>query len=150
MRGFLACLLTFWSVQTYCVDQTAVTRAEAATVFARAEQALSTVLRLKKKPVAFAGGSGTATREEILQHLFAVYEASEPKFKFTPPLQKPAREALSFRAAKTKAIAQKLEAMGFIDRYGPLATSKSVGLMPAEFGDALGFFIARLAELTHT
>lgn len=150
MNGILALSFAFCALPSFGVRNAAVTRAEAAAVFTRTDKIVIKILHLRKKPTAFDGGAGVATREQILKQFLAVYEVAQPKFKFTPPPQKSAPSVISFKDAKTKALVQRLEVLGFVDRYGPLATSKSEGLEPQEFGDAVGYFLARLAELTHT
>lgn len=144
------CLLMIAALGATSEATAPVTRAEAAAVFAKADRVIRSVLKLPSSGAAFPTGSGIATREMIVQHFQAVYHAVEAKFTFTPPPQKSAPQFMSFRNPKTKETAVRLEILGFIDRYGPLVTSKSDGIEPAQFGDALGYFLARIAELTHT
>jgi len=117
-------------------------------VFAKTDKAMNSVLHFKKAPAAFLGGAGIATREQILAHFSAMYQASEAKFKFTPPPLKPAPEVISLKGADRNLLV-KMEVLGLVDRYGPLATSKIDGLTLREFGDTVGYFMARIAELTH-
>ena len=127
-----------------------VTQDEAAAVFTKAEHVMRDVLQIKKATPAFPKGTGPATRAQILKHFAALYAALEPKFKFSTPAQRSAPGVMSLKDPQVKLTALKLETLGFVDRYGPLVTSKSEGLLPHEFGDALGYFMARVAELTHT
>lgn len=127
-----------------------VSQVEASAVFAKADQVMRSVLQIKKAPPAFARGNGIATRGQILKYFATLYTALEPKFKFGLPHQKSAPEVISLKEPQLKQTAIRLESLGFLDRYGPLATSKSDGLQPQEFGDTLGYFMARVAELTHT
>jgi hypothetical protein len=39
--------------------------------------------------------------------------------------------------------------LGAVARVGPLATNKSDTIDAPDFGDAIGFFLARMAEITH-
>jgi hypothetical protein len=127
-----------------------VSQTEAATIFSKAEHVMKDVLQLKISTPAFPKGTGVATRSQILKHFAALYTALEPKFKFSTPAQRSAAGVISLKDPQIKLTALRLETLGFIDRYGPLVTSKSDGLLPNEFGDALGYFMARVAELTHT
>jgi hypothetical protein len=127
-----------------------VTKAEAAATFTRAQQMIKEVLRLKKDLAAFPKGPGVATRAQIIQQLHSIVTAVEPRFKVTLPKVKAESRFLSFADPTSKKLAERLEVLGFVDRYGPLATSKDEGLEPRQFGEALGFFLSRLAEYTHT
>jgi hypothetical protein len=127
-----------------------VTRTEAAAVFAKAQKIIKSVLKLKSEMAVFPAGPGLASRSQILQHFDRIRRAVEPQFRFTPPREKPAAAFISFKDPASKRLAEQLEVMGFLDRYGALATAKTDGLEPRQFGDALGFFVSRIAELTHT
>lgn len=92
-----------------------------------------------------------ATRADILKEMHRTFEMARPAFKFTP-------NAMSFDSQilavpSNHAQRKDLEFMlrwGCIDRYGPLATSKKQGFTLEEFGDSVGYLIARLSDLTHT
>lgn len=127
-----------------------VTRSEASAVFGRTQKVLKSVLKLPADIPVFSGGDGVATREQVLRHFDRISRIVEPLFKFTPPKVKAAVPYISFKDPEAKKIAERLEVMGFLDRYGALATSKAEGMDPKQFGDAIGFFVARVAELTHT
>ncbi|HVT13870.1 MAG TPA: hypothetical protein VHE55_16525 [Fimbriimonadaceae bacterium] len=150
MKRFLPFLFAVSILAGFASAEAPVTQAEAATVFTKAEQVMKSVLRYKTAAPAFQRGTGVATREQILKHFSDLMAAMKGKFKFTPPPLPSAPAYVSFKDPKTKELAVKMEALGFIDRYGPLATSKTEGLSPQEFGDALGYFMARIAELSHT
>lgn len=92
----------------------------------------------------------TATRAFIVERFVALFRVAEPKFAYTPrpakldwkrirPLEDPAQDANLRLLARWTCVAP----------YGPLTTSGG-GLSLEEFGDALGFFVARVADLTHT
>lgn len=148
MRTFLA-VLFICCAPIVVAEEKPVTQTEASAIFAHAERVILNVVQVPRKPAAYPAGAGTATREEILKHFLALYEVVKPKFKFTPPARKAAANVISVKEPQVRRIAEKLETLGFVDPYGPLVASKSEGLSPREFGDALGYFIARIAELTH-
>jgi hypothetical protein len=150
MKSFLIALLAGCAISAVAQTEPPVSRAEASAVFQKAERVMKAVLRYTEKVPPFPTTSGTATRAEILKHFLAIYRALTSKFKFTPPGQKPLLAIMSIKDPDSKKAAERLESLGFMDRYGPLATSKNEGLLPGEFGDAVGFFIARVAELSHT
>jgi hypothetical protein len=143
MKTLFALFLALCALPSFAVMEPQVTQAEAATVFAKAEQVLKSVLRHKDSPKPFPSSSAIASREQILKHFLAIYTVVQPKLKTAPSV-------ISVKSPEIKSIVLKLESLGFVDRFGPLVTSKAEGLQPSEFGDALGYFIARVAELTHT
>jgi hypothetical protein len=126
-----------------------VTQAEAAAVFTKADQVMKSVIKYKATAPAFPASTAIATRGQVLRHLNALVEAVQPKFKFKLPRQPSAPAVISFKDPALKQMAERLESLGFIDRYGPLVTSKAEGLQPDDFGDAVGYFIARIADMTH-
>lgn len=150
MKFLIPLLLALGLLPAYAACDSPVTQSEAAAVFVKAERVMKTVLQYKAPVPAFPGGASTATREQILNHFQAIFEVVKVKFKFTPPKLPAAPSVISFKAQRSRDLAQRMEVLGFIDRYGPLATSKTEGLSTQEFGDALGYFMARVAELTHT
>lgn len=149
MKCLIALCLAFGLLPAYAASQSPVTQSEASAVFAKAERVMKSVLQFKTPAPAFPKGASVATREQILNQLQAIFEVVKVKFKFTPPKLPSAPSVISFKASKAKELALRLEVLGFIDRFGPLATSKTEGLSTQEFGDALGYFMARVAELTH-
>ena len=150
MKTLIALSFALYAIPSFAVKEPQVTQAEAATVFAKAEQVLKSVLRHKDNPKPFPSSNAIASREQILKHFLAIYTVVQPKFKITGTHMKTAPSVISVKSAEIKSIALKLETLGFIDRFGPLVTGKTEGLQPNEFGDALGYFIARVAELSHT
>jgi hypothetical protein len=150
MKTLLAFTFLLCALSSFARTEAPVTQEEAATVFTKAEQVLKTVLRHKDTPKPFPSSKAIASREQILKHFLAIYTAVQPKFKITISRMKTAPSVINVKSPEIKSIAIKLESLGLIDRFGPLVTGKAEGLQPNEFGDALGYFIARVAELTHT
>lgn len=92
-----------------------------------------------------------ATRGQILNGLNRLFEMSKPEFKITPRDTKYDGNLISLpRGSSSRAIAEKLIKWGFVGKVSPLATSKSDTLSLAEFGDTMGLFLSRVADLTHT
>lgn len=89
-----------------------------------------------------------ATRAEIVGEMARLYAAAEPALRFTPV---PTRhDATKYRIdAAHRASLDKLVTIGCVGRVAPLAVGPDPSLTPKEFGDALGFFIARLAQMSH-
>lgn len=130
-----------------------VTRREAATTVARMEQIIKKVvfkmpsrgtskIPLDNKPV---------QRIEILREFNRLFELCRPKFKFTPDMT--AYDAKDFTIgndATAKSVAGKLVNWGAIGKVAPLVSSSKATVTVSEFGDAVGFFLARMSELTHS
>lgn len=128
-----------------------LTKAEMKAAFARIEKAMLLLPGLTTRKSAInVPGSGPATREEILLQMDRLFEMCRPHFKFTPPKVRNEPERLTIKSGAARKALDRLIVFGAVARVGPLATSTKPGLQLAEFGDALGFFTARMAELTHT
>jgi len=89
-----------------------------------------------------------ATRAEIVGEMNRLFRAAQPGFFFTPaPV---AHDASVFRIdAAQKSALDKLVTLGFVAKIGPLAVGPQPGLTTKQFGDALGFFMARASQLSH-
>jgi len=92
-----------------------------------------------------------ATRGEIIAEFYRLYLAAKPKFRFTPRPVKFDPKLISI--SPTENVRKPLEKMiqlGFVGKVAPLATASTPNLTLPEYGDALGFFMARIGDLTHT
>jgi hypothetical protein len=129
----------------------AVTQAEAVAVLSRAEKIMRSVLGIRGGPATtLKAGSAPVTNAQIVKEFDRLYSLAKPTFKFTPPKVKYDPKVLAANDAATKAALEKLVGWGFVARLGPLATSKKDGLSIPQFGDAIGFFLTRLSDLSHT
>ncbi len=128
-----------------------VTQSEAKEVFKKVVAHLPSLTSkaLNAGPDAIPATSKPVTRQEVLAEFDRIYAASKPAFKFTPrPLwYDPSVLALKDRASRK--ILDHLIHDGFVARVGTIATAKVDTLTPAEFGDSVGYFVARLADLVH-
>ena len=92
-----------------------------------------------------------AKRTEVTAEFWRLFQLAKPHFKFTPNAVKFKPELISIPASDPQR--KPLETMirfGFIGKVAPLATSSAPSMSIPEYGDALGFFIARMSDLTHT
>lgn len=129
-----------------------MTRAELSTTVNRVGDLLTRVLSLDPPILRLKMTGATnnpASREEVLDQFARLFRSVSPKFRIKPrPVPFPAREArIAKRALPTL---RTLVEWGCVAPVGPLATGPAATLTLSEYGDALGFFLARLAELTHT
>jgi len=129
-----------------------VTREEAKAALTKVRQIIYRVVLKKNAPNnALNVMSPICSRKELVEVLFSWFKATENEFKVTPVSvqYEPAQMSIPLGDA-TRPKLEKLVAWGFIGRVDPLATSAKQGLTAAEFGDAVGYFLCRLSDLTHT
>lgn len=131
------------------VSKSFVTVGEANTVLYQLESATRKILKVggtAKKP---AESKKEATRTQVIDGLFAIYEVARPKFRIAPNPIKFDEKVFNV-TGQSKDRLSILVRQGFVGRVSALATSKTPGLTLEEFGDAVGLFVARLADLSHT
>jgi len=127
-----------------------VTQAEFRQTVAKIEPILRRNLGLPGQTVRGASSTKPATRAEVIGTLDRWFTLAWPKFRLTPdPISFPVKRVAKFDP-KVRQQAVKLIQFGTVAPFGPLVTGKEKGLAPKELGDAIGFFLARIAELTHT
>lgn len=158
MRASLfACFLI--GVRALCLAvESPVTRGELDAVLRKAEAALVGVLQLQTglpKPIVSANqtpeSTKAATRAQTLAGLNRLFELAKPKFRFTPkPIFADTSRLTLPTDPNAKEVLLKLIRWGCVAPTGPLAAGKKDALMPEELGDALGWFLCRIAELTHS
>ena len=127
-----------------------VTQRDAAAVFAKAEQMIRSTLQLKTSLPPFAASDAGLTRDQVIGRFAQIVSLVTPKFVFNSPRLATFPSLMTFKDAHVRLQADNLAASGFVDRVGPLLTSKEPGMTASEFGDALGYFLCRVAEMTHT
>jgi hypothetical protein len=130
-------------------DSRPVTRTEANQVFAQTRQALSRGLDFyfptaAKVPL----GSEPVTREMVVAEMTQEANIMLPKAKFTPFPLACDSSVLKIEAAQ-RANLERLIRMGFVGKVGPLATGPADTITPRDLGDAIGFFVCRIAQITH-
>jgi len=126
-----------------------VTRDEAKKVIDQVDAALVNVMPSVKKTASSLSGSQPVTRAEVVSEFHRIFDAAKPEFKFTPRKISYDSSLLTLKDASAKTKLQSLIAWGCVDRVGPLATSGKDTLGVLEFGDAVGFLLARVAQLSH-
>lgn len=132
-------------------DTAPVTVAEVYATVDRLETAIRKVVLREKATYTprKVGADRPATRPEIIAEFYRLYLSAKPKFKFTPrPV--PYNAKLFTISSEAREPLEKLVKTGFIGKVAPVATGTGPGLTIEEYGDALGFFMARIGDLTHT
>lgn len=132
------------------VDQKApVTRSEAVAVFTRARKAIvaARIAQIATKP-SLALGNQPVTRDEVISEMSKIFAACKKAVKFVP--NKAKFDPSVFKVgASAKAPLTTLVGWGLVAPVGPVATGPQPGLTIPQFGDAVGFFLARISDVTH-
>lgn len=132
-------------------DTKPISNAEARQVLSRMDALLWKALELKV-PVpspTLPLNSQPVSRSAIVRELSKSFSAIKPEVKFTPPAVVFSEGSLSFSDKPTKTQAIELIRWGLLAKVGPIVTGKSTNLSVAEFGDSVGFFVARICDITH-
>lgn len=127
-----------------------VTKDEAKKILDKVDVALSTVFPTVKKSESSLAGKDPVTRAEVVSEFHRIFDMAKPEFKFSPRKLTYDSSLLTIKDPSAKSKLQSLIAWGCVDRVGPLATSSKDTLGVLEFGDAVGFLLSRVAQLTHT
>jgi len=129
-----------------------LTEAEWNRVLVKAESVVRTALELPA-PVRSAaiGTSHPVTRRGVVQGLDRLFAVVRPRMSFTP---RPRVADLTRLSPETDATHQlRLKSMlqwGLMAPVGPITLGKRERYSVAEVGDALAYFLSRVAEITYT
>ncbi|MGV3618205.1 MAG: hypothetical protein ACO1SV_22995 [Fimbriimonas sp.] len=141
--------LTRKTVKPPAATAAPVSQAEARAVFTRAEKVLRSALNLSgnaASPIAVA--AKPVTRAQVVSEFNRLYKLVEPSAKLTPRPVRFDQTRIRMTGARREELVR-LVRLGAVAPIGPLATNANDSLTVAEFGDALGFFLTRMAEITH-
>jgi hypothetical protein len=132
-------------------DLVPVTRAEARTVLATMQIRLSRGLNLKipASKVSIPDNSLPVTRPEIVHEFNRMLSLFEPKFKFTPPKVRFDPAQLTLKDPAEKPALEKLIVWGAVAKLGPIAAGSLPTVTVRQFGDAVGFYMDRIAQLAY-
>ncbi len=132
------------------VSDAPVTQQEAAQSIAIVEKAVKRVLKLKGGSTPLIKlGSSPVTRDAVVLEFKRLFEEAKPNFEIKPTMEPVDRARFTLKNPKAVEAAQILVAYGTVGPVAPLVSGSKAGMSVQEFGDALGFFLARIAELTH-
>jgi len=128
-----------------------VSQSEARTVFVKVEDLMRKSLDLPsvKPAVGIPQGSAAVKRSQVVAEFARIYQIVRPKVKFTPRNTAFDANVVKLTDAKQKANLLALIKMGAVARIGPLSVGPTDNLTVPQFGDAVGFFISRMAFMTH-
>jgi len=128
-----------------------VTKAEAAATFRRVAGLFKTVLHVNVLPqnARLAGANRPVTRAEVIAEFVRLYRAAEPVFTYTPKPVHVETSRLTFDKPSEKTGLILMIERGCVGTYGPLATGAKSTISVHDFGDAVGYFLARIGDCTH-
>lgn len=127
----------------------AVTQTEVALTMRRVETTFFRLTRLNKSLPPMTASANAAQRGEILTRMVRLVDELKGEFKFTPK-RIPYNASTFTVKSPARAQVERLVSWGFVAKTSPLVTGTKETLTTAEFGDAVGLYITRLADLTHT
>jgi len=127
----------------------AITQSEASMVFTRIERTFFRLSKINRTLPPLPRSNRAATRSEMLTRMVRIVDELKSEFRFTPKRIPYDASTLTVKAP-ARAQVERLIAWGFVAKTGPLVTGTQETLNPVEFGDAIGLFISRVADLTHT
>lgn len=127
-----------------------MTQAEAKAIFSRITDNLPAIVEkpVTLKPTALTDSDQPVTHEQVVLELDRIYTAMKPSFKFTPRPVWYDASVFSIKAGPARTSLERLVREGYVARVGPLAASTG-NLDVMDFGEAVGTFISRLAEVCH-
>lgn len=124
-----------------------VTDTEARAIFTKLNAVAKDVLPgFRSAEPAIPNRTTPVSRVAVLAEFHRVVRSAEPFYVFT--LTPVKFEANRIRVKSPHA--QTLVRGGYIAPYGPLTTGTQDRLTARQLGDAIGMFLARMAEVTHT
>lgn len=121
-------------------------------VMNRVDKTVRVVLKVEGNTTTRTGQARAATRAEMIAEFDRIMTLARPRFRGRPIRQVVDQPLIDGRnpAPETRAQLKRLIEWGFVGPVSPLATEPSQTLTPKQFGDALGYFMSRLADVTHT
>jgi len=127
-----------------------VSEAEADATFQHVADLFKAILHINVTNSHAKSSTALVTKAEVVAEMTRFYKAAQPAFTLTPKLVKVDLPRVTIDKPSEKANLIMLIERGCVGNYGPLATGKTNSLSVQEFGDAVGYFLCRIAECTHT
>lgn len=150
MRHLFTCGASLILASVLASPADVVKRSDALTVLRKMDLTACEVLRIPYQSPTHAVPADTkpVMRTEIVDFYHQLFLKAKAKFKFAPVLIKGDMTRISLTGLD-KSKASELVQWGFVPPVAPLLTSKRADITVQQFGDSVGYFMARLAELTH-
>jgi len=131
--------------------QATVTQGDLAEATFKLQSAMAHVLKLPepKAKQSFPSPEQPASREMVVKEIWRLYTYAEPKFTLEPRPEPYEAQYIRLSDAESVHDAKTLLAGGFLAEVGPVVSGPGKTLTCGALGDALGFFLLRVAECTH-
>lgn len=132
-------------------DNRPVTFLEASDVFNRAEKTVRSALGIKGQPVPQKTNmpKKPVSRKFVIERMANLLAVVKRKIRLTPAPVAYNKTVLRLNDLKLLTTLNRLVKLGLVAKLGPLATGPGDTLTPAQFGDAVGFFLARIGQITN-
>jgi hypothetical protein len=129
---------------------TVVTEGDALLVFRRAEQLLRHVTASKAvvSPIKLQSSNRPADRQKLIGEFARLYNIAKPAFKVIPSPVAVNMKVINASDPDVRARLLLLVKRGAVANYGTLAAGPANSMTIRQFGDAVGFFLARMAQMT--
>ena len=131
------------------VAPTALSVSELAAVCSQAETVIAKAVGIKVPGLRPKFRGNFATRSMIIAEFDRWFQWTRPSFKSRPADLVFDPKRLTVKDKSARASLERLIGWGFVAKVGPLATNKVETVSLVDFGDALGLFLSRVADLTH-
>lgn len=133
------------------IANSTVSRSESVAVLKRLRTLIAAVLDLPEVGKLSVGelGSSAMAREDFAIFLDKLAKACESRYTFSTARVPSLPSLASAKSPQAKAAMDRLVRGGFTGRQGPLVSGPGPSMRLGDFGDAIGYFLLRLAELTH-
>jgi hypothetical protein len=126
------------------------TQTEVAQAFVRLEGVLTRVVGIELSLTKMPMGDAPAKRAAVIARFHQIFESCRPKFRFMPRPQPFPPEGLGVPTGHPQRLAlEQLVRWGLVSSTSPLASGKSDTVTLFELGDSIGYFLLRMADLTH-
>jgi len=137
-------------VKPSSVNMTApATKAETTQVLVKMTGVIQKLIQKKGFKSGLVNGPGSATRDEVLTEFHRLFEFAQPSFRRQPTMLTVNTKRFKV-IRKNFEIAKTLTEWNFVAPFGPLVSGSKPTLSRRQLGDAVGYFLTRLADLTHS
>jgi hypothetical protein len=136
------------SSPTAVSDMRPVTGLEANEVFAKTRQILSQALNAHLPATTITRSDRPVSKEQVVEEFSSILHSLTPVIRFTPTPMAFSHSVLKISPSALPKL-ESLIRFGYVGKVGPLATNPQDRLTPRQFGEAVGMFLSRTAEVTH-
>ena len=123
-----------------------VTGQDATVVFGKVQEAFAYVLSVPTTSTsAIKNTAVPVDRADVVKEFARLRTMAAPAFHMKMRSAKYDKSRWTWNSPELELLVKE----GYVAPLGPIATNKVSTLTPAEFGDALGYFLSRISQVTH-